>query len=99
VLKGHADEYSKPVPGSITGCSPITPLPLHKGIMISLLKNKNKNKLSSSSDTTNLKKNKLSTTTLRDQKQFTIRYQPNILNFSIGISNNPMSSEKLNRAV
>jgi hypothetical protein len=40
VLKGHADEYSNPVPGSITGCSPITPLPLHKGIMISLFKNK-----------------------------------------------------------
>ena len=28
VLSGHADEYSKPVWGSITGCSPITPIPL-----------------------------------------------------------------------
>lgn len=28
VLNGHADEYSKLVLGSITGCSPITPLPL-----------------------------------------------------------------------
>lgn len=59
VLKGHADEYSKPVPGSITGCSPITPLPLHKGIMISLLKNKNKNRLSSWSNTRKLKMNEL----------------------------------------
>jgi len=28
VLNGHAEEYSKPVFGSITGCSPITPMPL-----------------------------------------------------------------------
>lgn len=28
VLNGHAEEYSKPVFGSITGCSPITPIPL-----------------------------------------------------------------------
>lgn len=28
VLNGHADEYSKPVLGRITGCSPITPIPL-----------------------------------------------------------------------
>lgn len=27
---GHADEYSKPVLGSITGCSPMTPTPLSK---------------------------------------------------------------------
>ena len=30
VVNGHADEYSKPVLGSITGCSPITPTPLQK---------------------------------------------------------------------
>lgn len=28
VLRGQAEEYSKPVLGSITGCSPITPVPL-----------------------------------------------------------------------
>lgn len=31
VLNGQADEYSKPVFGSITGCSPMTPIPLQKG--------------------------------------------------------------------
>lgn len=30
VLKGHAEEYSKLVLGSITGCSPMTPTPLQK---------------------------------------------------------------------
>jgi len=28
VNKGHAEEYSKAVLGSMTGCSPITPMPL-----------------------------------------------------------------------
>lgn len=31
VLSGHADEYSKLVFGRITGCSPITPIPLYRG--------------------------------------------------------------------
>jgi hypothetical protein len=29
VLSGHADVYSKLVPGSSTGCCPVTPKPLH----------------------------------------------------------------------
>jgi hypothetical protein len=29
VLRGHADVYSKLVPGSSTGCCPVTPKPLH----------------------------------------------------------------------
>lgn len=39
--------------------------------------------------------------TFRDKKtvNITIIYQPDILNFSVGISNNPMSSDKLHRAV
>lgn len=28
VFNGHADEYSKPVLGNMTGCSPTTPTPL-----------------------------------------------------------------------
>jgi hypothetical protein len=28
VLNGHAEEYSKPVFGNMTGCSPTTPTPL-----------------------------------------------------------------------
>lgn len=48
VLNGQADEYSKPVLGSITGCSPITPIPLEKKasyMEVQTGKSKNKRKI------------------------------------------------------
>ena len=38
VVNGHADEYSKLLLGSITGCSPMTPIPLLKGECVIIVK-------------------------------------------------------------
>lgn len=83
VVNGHADEYSKLLLGSITGCSPMTPIPLLKGECVIIVKKQLSNIRAWSTQL----------------GASIVGIIPYILRFLISIGNYPMPLQKLNRAV
>lgn len=94
MLNGHADEYSKPVLGSITGCSPITPIPLQKKARDTKFIPENEQEMGRKKYIHNI-------VTIRPKitQQVKKNNSPDIFSFSVGISNNPVPSKKLNRTI